>query len=195
VSTSEHLSPWVEDEHKTAPKACGCIWRHEEYDSKKHPRCNYRKNAHLYSIANEPHVYNVPSFRSPERWVDVWLDRLGQTVYEKSQKVEPGSAPVVLAQTNGVWNHAWDLTRGMNFQNWKIPYWHNTHHVIACGEITEAFNEDERRLLLKTRWNVNDNPNVIILPKQFAVARVLKLPTHVPPDDGAQHDRYSAEHG
>jgi hypothetical protein len=102
---------------------------------------------------------------------------------------------LALAQTNHGWNHAWDLTRGTNFQDWKIPYWHNTHHVIACGEITQAFNEDERRILLRTRWNINDNPNVIILPKQFAVARILKLPTHVPPEDGAKHNRYSAEIG
>jgi hypothetical protein len=191
---NEHLTPWTENEHESAPTQCGCLWRHEDYKGKKFPRCNYRKNAHEYSKGAEQHIYNVPTFRSPERWVEVWLDALGAHVYKRSKKLEKDSAPAGL-KTNGVWTHGWDLDHGNNFKEWKDPYWHNTHHVIACGEVEASFTEAERKLLLKTRWNVHEIPNVIILPKQWAVARILKLPTHVPPDGKAEHEAYSTEIG
>lgn len=186
--SSEHLVDWDENEHKKKPKDTGCIWRHADYKTKKFPRCNYRKNAHDYSKASEPHIYNVPSFRSPRRWVQVWLENLGPTYTKAGTEIEGTSPP---PPKNG----EWDLGKSGNFQDWKKPYWHNTHHCIACGEILESFNESETKLLLTTKWNINEMPNVIILPKQYVVARILKLPTHVPPDGPAEHAGYSMRLG
>ncbi|NVJ13517.1 AHH domain-containing protein [Myxococcus sp. AM010] len=189
MAVKEHLADWVENEHKTSPKTTGCLWRHADYNAKEFPRCDYRKNAHDYSKASESHIYNIPSFRSPERWIQTWADRLGPTYTKRGTVVANSHASAPAAG-------AWDLDRGANFTEWKTPYWHNTHHVIACGEIKAAFPDDEeRRLLLATRWNINEMPNVIILPKQYTVARMLKLPTHVPPDGPAEHGQYSLELG
>ena len=190
MADKEHLADWVENEHKTAPAATGCLWRHVDYKNKKFPRCNYRKNAHDYSKMAEKHIYDIPNMRSPERWVRVWVEDLGPTI-RKSGDPEPGSHP-----SSPLADGAWDLDQGSNFQDWKKPYWHNTHHVIACGELEAAFpDEAERRLILATRWNINEMPNVVILPKQYVVARILKLPTHVPPDGPAEHEHYSTSLG
>ncbi|MFE8603865.1 hypothetical protein [Archangium violaceum] len=203
--SNEHLVDWEENEHKTLPKETGCLWRHEEYAGTKWPRCNYRKNAHDHSKLEETGIYDIPTIRSPERWVQIWLEELGPSM----QKVKgddgkpltnadgsfvktetPGSRPA--SPDNG----GWHLDKTGNFVKDKVPYWHNTHHVIACGEITQVFpDEREQRLLLKSRWNINEMPNVIILPKQETVARILKLPTHVPPEGKQNHNNYSTRLG
>ena len=202
---NEHLVDWKENEHKTSPKETGCLWRHADYGEKRFPRCDYRKNAHDYSKVAEKYIYNIPNFRSSERWVEVWLDRLGPSMKKKrdakgralknpdgSPSLEPMDDTRPAAPANGGWN----LDRGKNFMDWKLPYWHNTHHVIACGEIKEVFpSELEQQIIVATRWNINEMPNVIILPKQYTVARILKLPTHVPPDGPAEHDNYSKSLG
>ncbi|MBU8897876.1 AHH domain-containing protein [Corallococcus sp. M34] len=189
MSSKDHLVDWKENEHKTSPTTTGCLWRHVDYGAKDFPRCNYRKNAHDYSKAAEKNIYNIPNFRSPERWVNIWLDRLGPTLTKRGTAVAK-SHPSTPA------SGAWDIDRGDNFTEWKTPYWHNTHHVIACGEIQEAFPDaTEQAIILASRWNINEMPNVIILPKQYTVARILKLPTHVPPDGPAEHAGYSRELG
>lgn len=209
MSDNEHLADWVENEHETSPTQTGCLWRHEEYDGTKFPRCNYRKNAHVYSLANERYIYNIPNMRSPERWVQVWLDRLGpsmqkvKTVNAKGKKVplkNPDGSSVLTPTPNSTPASpdlgGWHLEKPGNFVTDKVPFWHNTHHVIACGEITQVFStEREQRLLVKSRWNINEMPNVIILPKQFTVGHILKLPTHVPPEGKQNHSNYSKNLG
>jgi hypothetical protein len=186
----EHMPDWADQAHAKDPKGTGCFWRHVDYKNKKYPRCNYRKNAHDYSKASEAHIYNVPTLRSPQRWVDAWLEDIKPTLTKptptEAGKVRAGS------EAQQPLNGAWDLGRGKNFTTWMMPWWHNTHHVIACGEFSTVFSkEDEQKLILATKWNINEMPNVIILPKQFVIARILKVPTHVPPDGAQNHTQYS----
>ena len=189
MGQTDHLSSVEKNDHKNNPKETGCIKKHANYTNQKYPRCNYRKNAHDYSIANEPHIYNIPSFRSPERWVNVWKSELRPAYYVGTDTPREGT------QATSPDNGAWHLSKGKNFTEDKTPYWHNTHHCISCGEILENFDSDEIRLLIATHWNINEKENVIILPKQFVVARMLKLPTHVPPQGQQQHKDYSSEIG
>ncbi len=185
MAKSKHLVKWKENEHQTKPKEAGCLWRHADYDDKKYPRCNYRKIAHEYSTANEPHIYNVPNFRSGEVTVRFWSKYLGPVVSK-------GGKPLAARPADPV-GTAWHLGTPPNFKTDKRPYWHNTHHCIACGEITNAFSVAERKLILATRWNINEMPNVIILPKQDTVATILRLPTHVPPSGAQNHSNYSGQ--
>lgn len=188
--SSEHLVSWAENEHLTKPAETGCIWRHADYGHRTFTRCDYCKNAHDYSKASEGHIYNVPNMRSPERWVRIWVEDLKEHVWKHAGTTEPKSKAVDPA------NSAWHLDKGSNFTDSKTPWWNNTHHAIACGELKDAFpQESEQRLIVKMKWNINMMPNVIILPKQYVVARILKLPTHVPPDGAANHDKYSAKLG
>src|SRR5574342_690158 len=201
MGSNEHFTEWAQKQHEKDPKGTGCLWRHfEDYEIKKYPRCSYRKNAHDHSKAAEGFIYAVPSFRSPERWVQAWLDRLEPTMTKARPATgsKPAKPSKEIAGTRPAdpMKGEWALSRGDNFKDWKKPFWHNTHHVIACGEIMEAFPlVKEQKLLVATKWNINEMPNVLILPKQYAVARILKLPTHVPPDGPAEHENYSTRLG
>jgi hypothetical protein len=198
----DHLADWIENLHKTKPAAAPCIWRHVgKYTDTKFKRCNYRHIAHDYSKENERSIYNVPCMRAPARWVAVWVDGLKPSIVKRGKRkgqpiagTQPKSPIRYNSQGEPEGNGAWNLGEAPNFEDWKKPYWHNTHHVIACGEVKASFPlEKEQRRLLASDWNINEMDNVIILPKQFAVAHALKLPTHVPPDGKQEHDNYSKQ--
>ena len=159
MSNTEHLTEWEINIHANNPDETGCIKKHAStYSLKKYPRCNYRKNAHEYSKANETHIYNIPNMRSPQRWVDVWKTELDFSptkaggIHKNSKAVSPD-------------NEGWYLDKGKNFTTDKIPFWHNTHHCISCGEILENFEFDEWSLIIATGWNINEKENAMILPK------------------------------
>ena len=197
----DHLSELHGLTHKSADKArLGCLTRHEgTYSSGAWPDCNYRKNAHQYSIANETDVYDVPNPRSPQRWLEFALEYLEPVRFAGSsdkagqiRKAQPLS-PLTSA-------HCWDLGHTIadptfnkkkvaNFHDESIPYFHNTHHIFACDEIYRAFSTKELRILALSKYNINRDPNAMILPKQRCVAWALKLPVHCP--DKANHDDYS----
>lgn len=195
----EHLTKWAENKHEKAPGSTPCLWRHAKYGDGKFKRCDYRKNAH---DAAEPNIYNVgsPGCRVDAEWVGARLSTLEPSRRKKDNKVIARTKPAapVVKGPDGKFrpNGAWDLKKGANFTEWKTPYWHNTHHVISCGEIKHAFpTQKHQRRILRANWNINEMPNVIILPKQPSVATALKLPTHVPPDGKQEHEEYSAQLG
>ncbi|MBL8727018.1 MAG: AHH domain-containing protein [Planctomycetes bacterium] len=197
----DHLEELHGLTHKAADKAkVGCLTRHEgTYKSGAWPDCNYRKNAHLYSLANERDVYDVPSLRSPRRWLEFALDYLEPVRFaDSSPKAGQVRKPQPLSPLTA--DHCWDLTHTIadnafnpksaaNFHDDSIPYFHNTHHIFACDEIYRAFSTKELRILVLCKYNINRDPNAMILPKQRCVAWALKLPAHCP--DKANHDDYS----
>lgn len=196
----DHLADLRELTHKPADKArLGCLSRHVNYANNAWPDCNYRRNAHDFSIANEREVYDVPSLRSPRRWLEFALEYLEPVRFadanEKAGQVRKAQPLSPLTH-----DHCWDLVhtiddavfnpkKAANFHDESIPYFHNTHHIFACDEVYRAFSTKELRILVLSKYNINRNPNAIILPKQRCVAWALKLPAHCP--DKANHDAYS----
>ncbi len=79
------------------------------------------------------------------------------------------------------------VPRGQNFSKHTWPYWHNSHHLIPKGLFNETIAEIEdadcqtliRLALLRAGYNINHHINVIILPQDLEVARVLGLPRHL----------------
>ncbi len=179
----------------------GCISRHVDFKNKKWTDCNYRKNALDYSIANETSIYNVPNLRSSQRWLDFTLEYLEPMLYASSNKTKAGKVRYPNAICPVSFPKSWDLDHKIsdtlynpdgdsNFHVEKMPYVHQTHHIIACDEIYRAFTEVERRILVTSEYNINrKGPNVMILPKQRCIAWALKLPVHCP--DKANHKDYS----
>jgi hypothetical protein len=196
----DHLEELKELTHKKADKAkLGCLTRHEAYKGKAWPDCNYRKNAHDYAIANHTNVYDVPSGRSPVRWLEFTLGFLEPVKFAASSpqagQVRKATPLSPLAHPN-----AWNLTFTIadatynpkgesNFHHEDFPYFHNTHHIYSCDELYRAFTFAELQILVTAKYNINRNPNVIILPKQKCVAWALKLPAHCP--DKCEHEDYS----
>ena len=194
----DHLEALHGLTHLKANKDCvGCLARHQDYKDKAWPDCNYRKKAHEYSIANDSDVYNVPSLRSPERWLKHTLGYLEPVSYASSHKTKAGQVrkPTPLSQ-RGCWDlqhtisdTSYNKSGSANFHHEDMPYFHNTHHIFACDEVYRAFTFDELQILVTAKYNINREPNVIILPKQKCVAWALKLPAHCP--DKCAHDDYS----
>ncbi|HEX5748011.1 MAG TPA: AHH domain-containing protein [Archangium sp.] len=83
------------------------------------------------------------------------------------------------------------IPQGKNFTTWTWPYWNNAHHLIPKGTLNTVINEiaedDCRQLvregLLHAEYNVNHHINVILLPMDTEVARVLDLPRHLVLED------------
>ncbi len=200
----QHLEALQDLNHTKAKKArLGCVAPHEaKYDSGAWPDCNYRKNAHQYSIGNDTDIYNVPTLRSPVRWLEFALQHLEPILYSQDSKnkamrgqVRRAGPPSPL-DDQGCWDllhtiadPTYNALGSANFHDERVPYSHNTHHVFACDEIYRAFTYQELEILVLAEYNINRVPNLIILPTQRCVAWALKLPVHCP--DQKEHPLYS----
>ncbi|MFP2931996.1 AHH domain-containing protein [Pyxidicoccus sp. 3LG] len=86
----------------------------------------------------------------------------------------------------------WDLAHSDNFQvKCYRPYWHESNHIIpnstlkkVLASIGEGMKSPHRvrrivrARLLEQRYNLNHEDNMILLPMDEEVARVLGLPRH-----------------
>ncbi len=200
MSKSKHLVKWQENEHlkKKGDRNSehGCLWRHQSYRDEAYPPCNYRKNAHEHSKSTDEadKYYNIPNDRCSRQYVTYWSKFL-KIAWTKGNKKEGRKArPIKGTKPKAPKDGAWDLGKDDNFQHWMIPYWHNTHHIIGCGAVRRTFEKDEeQKLLLASGWNINNKINAIILPKQIEVARILKLPAHVPPRTPPSHKKFCGD--
>jgi A nuclease family of the HNH/ENDO VII superfamily with conserved AHH len=86
------------------------------------------------------------------------------------------------------------IAPGMNFTTSFWPYWNNAHHMIPKGtlnaEIAKADTDPRivnliRAGLLKAPYNVNHYINMILLPMDTEVGKILNLPRHLSLDDGS----------
>lgn len=81
----------------------------------------------------------------------------------------------------------------------RYPYLHEHHHIIPSDALNrfvlappgEEGKRDARvKVLLKAKWNLNHEDNMIVLPSEVVPARVLGLPAHCPWDE-ADHPKYT----
>lgn len=151
------------------------------YKSSEYPSCSHRWQAYRHA---EDHatMYNDPAYAS---------------LFNARAKGDrpPGANAWDLGVPSTVWRH--DKTIGgavqltvPNFQERAdVPYWHNAHHIIPNGVfnscLLEAAGTDMRLFwlfrvgLLEAKYNLNDKPNMIILPMKKVIARGLGLPRHI----------------
>jgi hypothetical protein len=83
------------------------------------------------------------------------------------------------------------IPKGQNFTKDRWPYWHNAHHLIPKSLLNDTIdlvaknspNPDAasiiRKSLLEAQYNVNHFANMIILPQDREVGRLLKFPRHL----------------
>jgi hypothetical protein len=87
----------------------------------------------------------------------------------------------------------WDVKAGNFDTHCNVPYFHEAHHVVPnstlSSTLSEYFGDPEeggsaelvlvvRDGLLKAGYNLNHLDNMIMLPLDSTVARVIKLPRH-----------------
>ncbi|OUS25278.1 hypothetical protein A9Q99_22055 [Gammaproteobacteria bacterium 45_16_T64] len=69
-----------------------------------------------------------------------------------------------------------------------FPYHHNAHHIIPQGAFKnfviladgETSPAQRMKVVLASKWNINDEVNMVILPQELQVAEIAKLPAHCP---------------
>ncbi len=159
-----------------------CLTRHEK--RQENNSCSHIWQAYVKATEEEAGpvgvMYNWPKYQSLQ----------GKSYKTGARKAKKGIFPRGLAiDKTGPEPHDWDVGKGQNFKDWRIPYWHNAHHIIPNGVLAEcisgAAGEDSRlSLLLRSgllgaKYNLNHKINMVILPMAEDVARALGLPRHL----------------
>ncbi|RKG84532.1 AHH domain-containing protein [Corallococcus terminator] len=181
----------------------GCLWSwNSEY--KDGHQCSYRWHAREHALA-DGRLYNYPAYKSlcVEKAPgpgDVYLT----AAYQGPKQKVPSNSYALRNQfpyKNKPRPGQWDVSLPRNFtESFTRPYWHNGHHIIArsvlLDELAAAGKEDVRvtdmivQGLLKASYNLNDKPNMIILPMDRTVARALGLPRHLLGDEMEIHEEF-----
>ncbi|AKQ69080.1 hypothetical protein A176_005992 [Myxococcus hansupus] len=77
------------------------------------------------------------------------------------------------------------------------PYHHNYHHLIPQGALQEYVcgNDDKTKrrvdILCSSKWNINGQDNMVLLPQEISVSKIVELPAHCP-WDMKEHVAYSS---
>lgn len=172
-----------------------CLTAHESSRQPRNGRlkqvsCNYRWQAFKQaSSESERDTYNNRDFSQ--------LSTASGTV---EMRLRHGWASVP-APTRGQWNIN---ASSDNFQtSCNVPYWHEAHHIIPHGELRDSINavgegplKETYRLLIRNgllneKYNLNRTVNMIILPLDDGIARVLGLPRHRHTPEHFSHRAYS----
>ena len=77
-----------------------------------------------------------------------------------------------------------DIPNGKNFTADTWPYWNNAHHLIPKGMFnstiaTSEYAEVIRRALLEAEYNIHHHVNMLLMPQDKEVAKLLDLPRHL----------------
>jgi hypothetical protein len=78
------------------------------------------------------------------------------------------------------------------------PFFHNHHHMVPQGAVHQYVVEDESSEVMRKRveiicaskWNINKQENVVILPQEESISAIAGLPAHCP-WDMRSHPEYS----
>ena len=102
---------------------------------------------------------------------------------------------------------------GRNFKNAKFPYWNNAHHILPKGTLKSCIleladgdsnvSDTIQKCLFKARYNVNHKKNMLLMPQDKEVAKILGLPRHIElkyndgnaPSNTFNHPKYNAKVG
>lgn len=73
---------------------------------------------------------------------------------------------------------------GHNFTQETWPYWNNAHHLIPKGTFASLIVDEEHgpfleKGLLKAKYNINHKINMLLLPQDKEVAKILDMPRHI----------------
>lgn len=181
---SHHLDERFLKKHiKTGNTGGGaCLNRHErrkENNSCSHQWQGYKK------AESDPGVYDYPKYAS----IVGKQHKTGARTAKRGNIFPKGMQLSTVGPNPYDWDIGGQKTTANNFKDWRIPYWHNAHHIIPNGVLAEciadASAEDKslrlliRAGLLGAKYNLNHMVNMIILPMGQEVAHALGLPRHL----------------
>jgi hypothetical protein len=75
---------------------------------------------------------------------------------------------------------------GKNFTQDTWPYWNNAHHLIPKGTLKARILQEDvkvsnliQQCLLEAKYNINFKINMLLLPQDREVAKILNIPRHL----------------
>lgn len=164
----------------------GCVTKHQKTARK---RCDYTKQGYDHIRSDHQDVYNI-DLTTPEN--KKRAKNIGKTFDFKfgfSQIAE--NLFTSKDPTKKRNKEAWWIPGGANNKNFKtanLPYLHQYHHLLPGNVLHEVFGYRELGILMLGGYNLNDGWNLIILPMQYKIAKIMKLPQHL-----GSHPEYDAK--
>jgi hypothetical protein len=101
----------------------------------------------------------------------------GDTLYDDDKKMDPRYT-----------KNSWYAKENDNFGSDMSPWPNNAHHILPVAALRNAFSNEECKLLLKANYNINTGENIIYLPKEEDVGKVMQLLIHL-----GSHGDYGAK--
>ena len=175
--------------------------------------CDYQKNGFDITKSSRSSMYNDKrgaidkkkamrdvftevflKAKNPARQLSLWMNRF------------KGAAKRIENDPKA-WNVGYSCypSKGENFfprahggAGWWYPYMHNWHHIIPQSAPYEFIVGDDGdrgawrlHLLMLANYNINCKENIVLLPLERFVGRVLGLPVHCP-YNSCDHPEYTA---
>jgi hypothetical protein len=187
-----HIEKLVDSEYH---KKGACVVRHQ---SKRTARCKYEENGYNITASFKTH-YNAPRY-DPKDLQGIKQKTLKRKQGGKKYTVKTPSKPAP-GDASPVWDYGKQAESGHdNFLprdngglGFHYPYLHNWHHLIA-NEMLNKYLKERRSLkllevLMASDYNINDGENIVLLPKEEKVGRIIKWSTH--PNNHPKFDAYA----
>jgi hypothetical protein len=183
-----------------------CICYHRpECDGYQEKSCCYRWQAHQIAIERDSFFYNV----SADEIRQILEDQNGPTYFigtsaykTRKGKIQPPYYGYVIPVPE--YEKDWYLDGpdrpageslmagggkpipdGKNFQHDTWPYWNNAHHLISKGTLWSMINGGDkpfelmRKALLKAKYNVHHKSNMLLIPMDREVGKLLGMARHL----------------
>ena len=150
----------------------GCVLR---CTNKGH---DHRENGYSYAVANYMSYYNV----------DFMLDPVSKA------RLNAAYPPPKPFRNSRGWDPRYFATTwfigGIKLSNWRAarhPFGNQAHHILPIGALHDSFDLWELKLLQLSGYNINAGINIIILPTEQRMGKVMLMLIH-----STNHRVYSA---
>lgn len=168
ATASDHTELKSNAELHVTGKKNGCLFRCGKSGHK------HRENGRELLEAQLKNHYDIDFTRGKpkERFTSI----LGVGIHGRVQSNDPRYNKTV-----------WFAGVGKNFRTGKKPWENNAHHILPVASIREALTAVECKILLQGRYNLNAGENLIYLPKNQDIGKVMLMLTHP-----GSHPEYNA---
>jgi hypothetical protein len=166
-----------------------CVVRHA---SARNAECKYEQNGYEITLGARAAWYNAP-VRYKLGLVD-WAKTRPKWRKVSGNRVLSFVAPAADEKTHP---HLWNIGVFDNFvpgsKGFHHPYLHNWHHMIPNELLFQLLYDDDYGLkllqvLMVAKYNINHQRNIVLLPQQDRVGKIIKWPTH--PNNHGAFDQY-----
>ena len=189
LSNDKHITRLTQSKYH---EQGGCVVRHERAQNAE---CKYRINGYNITQSARSKDYNAPHRYAAEHVVDLKRKRVKRPGggYHLSPTQNKAGGPV----DPGIWNIGANgnfVPREQGGRGFHYPYLHNWHHLIANDRLSRALYDGEAGLnllllLMAAKYNLNGEQNIVLLPQQESVGRIIKWPIH--PNNHGPYDDYA----